>query len=52
MHYAIKMQFAKNAKEGFYIVGHRQMGGIGLVALTAITWGLIRLGEELPSRMK
>jgi short-subunit dehydrogenase len=39
-------------KGGLMLKYHRQWEALAWVALTAITWGLIRLGEELPSCLK
>lgn len=39
-------------KGGLMLKYHREWEAVAWVVLTAVTWGLIRLGEELPSRME
>jgi short-subunit dehydrogenase len=38
-------------KGGLMLKYHREWEAVAWLVLTAITWGLIRLGEELPARM-
>jgi hypothetical protein len=38
-------------KGGLMLQHHKEREAVAWVALTAVTWGLIRLGEELPARM-
>jgi short-subunit dehydrogenase len=38
-------------KGGLMLKYHREWEGVAWMALTAVTWGLIRLGEELPARL-
>jgi short-subunit dehydrogenase len=38
-------------KGGLMIQYHKELEALAWVALTAVIWGLIRLGEELPARM-
>ena len=39
-------------KGGLMLKYHREWEAVAWVVLTAVTWGLIRLGEELPARMQ
>jgi hypothetical protein len=39
-------------KGGLMLKYHREWEAVAWVVLTAVTWGLIRLGEELPARME
>ncbi|RNC68261.1 MAG: SDR family NAD(P)-dependent oxidoreductase [Desulfuromonadales bacterium] len=38
-------------KGGLMLQYHKEQEAVAWVALTAVTWGLIRLGEKLPARM-
>lgn len=38
-------------KGGLMLQYHKEQEAVAWIALTAVTWGLIRLGEELPARM-
>ena len=39
-------------KGGLMVKYHREWEAVAWVVLTAVTWGLIRLGEELPARLE
>jgi uncharacterized protein len=39
-------------KGGLMLKYHREWEAVAWVVLTAVTWGLIRLGEELPARLE
>lgn len=39
-------------KGGLMLKYHREWEAVAWVVLTAVTWGLIRLGEELPARIE
>jgi hypothetical protein len=38
-------------KGGLMLQYHKEQEAVAWVVLTAVTWGLVRLGEELPTRM-
>ena len=38
-------------KGGLMLQYHKEQEAVAWVVLTAVTWGLVRLGEELPARM-
>jgi hypothetical protein len=48
---AILLAFIAWWKGGLMLQYHKEQEAVAWVVLTAVTWGLVRLGEELPARM-
>lgn len=48
---AVLLAFIAWWKGGLMLQYHKEQEAVAWVVLTAVTWGLVRLGEELPARM-